>query len=483
MIISRSRSPALAVAVCTGGFASIGVEVLLLLGYQTVCGYIFERVGLIVSAFMVGSLAGAWCLRKRERTYTRVAVLDGLQAALALAVLASVALPIDCFWGETSAALIFAALNAAAGALVGAQFVLGAGLLGRQEGAGAKEVAAHLYSADYLGACLGALVTGVFMVPLVGLKLSCVFIACVKLGSAVFVWRCSFRRPDGPRTRGLPKSVEGRVLSLCLVAFVPAVLGFLIAFDRSNRWLRAAAFSPAYQWLLLAFAGWGIARAIGLKGGQIGLLLGGAVGWAERTGTALLRRSGITAGRWMNYVVFALVVFYPIFRCFFRIPYVFCRVCPHKCVFGWLRPYLVPAALVMNLERRYWCYHCCPIGTLHDCQTLARRKTTRLPAALVGLGFCFLAFAAVAYYAVWPEHGPGGAAALRVYDYFFAGAFELRPAVIVAAAGIFGLAFFYHRVFCEIVCPVGAFSKLALRIGQKLGGRRDSIQAKPVKAE
>ena len=87
-----------------------------------------------------------------------------------------------------------------------------------------------------------------------------------------------------------------------------------------------------------------------------------------------------------------LVIFFPIFRCYFKIPYLFCHVCPRQCAFGYLRPYLVPAALLMNIEKRFWCFHCCPIGPSFDCQARVSSKPLRLPRFVKTLPILVLIF-------------------------------------------------------------------------------------------
>ena len=114
----------------------------------------------------------------------------------------------------------------------------------------------------------------------------------------------------------------------------------------------------------------------------------------------------VRATRWVYFVAFSLVVFYPIFRCYFKIPYLFCHVCPGKCIFGFVRPYIVPAALIMNLEKRFWCYHACPIGTLFDCQGRVWRKSKRVPEPLRRVSIAVLVFTAIAYFKImWDLEG------------------------------------------------------------------------------
>jgi spermidine synthase len=77
--------------------------------------------------------------------------------------------------------VVFVLLAFGIAALVGAQFAAA----GRDEnGAGASE----LYTADFLGACLGALLASTLLIPLLGVTLVCELIGAVNLLAGVVVF-------------------------------------------------------------------------------------------------------------------------------------------------------------------------------------------------------------------------------------------------------------------------------------------------------
>ena len=160
--------------------------------------------------------------------------------------------------------------------------------------------------------------------------------------------------------------------------------------------------------------------------------------------------------------------FFSIFRCYFKVPYLFCHVCPRQCVFGYLRSYLVPAALIMNIEKRHWCFNLCPLGTLHDCQSRKGKQHFSLPKVASLLPIAILIFTAVSYFlvkihAVHPE-APG----IDWYNAFYANIFAVDRLVLLIAAALVMMAFFLKRPFCELLCPVGTFSKLVLKVEKML---------------
>jgi spermidine synthase len=78
------------------------------------------------------------------------------------------------------------ALVAIAGILGGLAFPLAASVA-LENRSGASTAAGGLYAADNLGACAGALVTGVLLVPILGVSGACLAVVGMKALSALFV--------------------------------------------------------------------------------------------------------------------------------------------------------------------------------------------------------------------------------------------------------------------------------------------------------
>jgi spermidine synthase len=471
-LVAGSADRAVPVALCASGLAGMGLEVVLLIAFQATYGYVYQQLGLIVTGFLVGAALGAaWSGRRRAAASTLMLRLDATLAAVAF-----VLIPVVLSLQATDSALVralappllFPLLNGVVGFLVGAQFPPAARLLF----VGVEETAGNLYAFDLLGACLGALAVSTFSVPLVGITGTCGLLGAVKLASAAALWMRRdlpvavewparddvpvlappFRRvPSGPALRAFGVAV-----------FVLIAIGMGIVVEQTSGMIYAFSFAPAYSWALVALLALGIvqamrATAMPARARSAGRALGQfAQGVYEVTRVRVLR--------WVYFFAFSLAVFYPIFRCYFRVPYLFCHVCPRKCVFGFVRPYLVPAALIMNLEKRYWCYHACPIGTLYDCQARVCTGSRRVPARLRVVAIAVLVFTAVAYFKVmWDlEHQPN--VVLDWYMFFYNNVFAVSAAVIAITAALIVLAGRLRRSFCETLCPVGAFSDLVVRL-------------------
>ena len=178
------------------GFAAAALEVVLLLGFQVLYGSLYRQVGLVVTAFMAGLAVGAWRVNRRlERKATAgfspIRLLLLLSCAIAgLAVLLPFILPqlgrLDALTGSALTGQgVVLLLTFLLAALVGGQFPL-AGATGSGE---AAVTAARLYSADLVGAALGALLVSTLLIPLLGVTTVCLLTAGLNLAAAAIAWR------------------------------------------------------------------------------------------------------------------------------------------------------------------------------------------------------------------------------------------------------------------------------------------------------
>lgn len=176
-------SPRLAVRTTVGlvGLAMMGLEIVLLLAFQALFGYVYYAVGLVVMAFMGGLAVGAGLASLVGEARVRWALLG----TLAGLVLYAGILPLALVPWLPVAHLSFAILTLGAGILGGLVFALAARLLARLPGIEVSSVAGSLYGADLVGGCIGAVVTGMLLVPVFGIPQTCRAMAVVGLASLV----------------------------------------------------------------------------------------------------------------------------------------------------------------------------------------------------------------------------------------------------------------------------------------------------------
>ncbi len=143
-----------ALAAGTGGFTLMTLEMLLLLGFQALRGYVYHELALVTAALMAGVALGGW--------RGPAARLGGLQAGLGAAPLALVA--VFQMLGSTGAEVVFPALALGCGWLGGRQYAASNGAFFAAGGKGAGAV----YAADLAGASLGAMALSAYLVPVFG---------------------------------------------------------------------------------------------------------------------------------------------------------------------------------------------------------------------------------------------------------------------------------------------------------------------------
>jgi len=202
VVVRTRRSPLVTVpfAIATTGFAGMTFDLVVIFAFQTLYGYVYQQIGLLIMAFMAGLSLGGWWMAHWLRgspagggqpTPLWPALLR-LEVAIVL-YLAAFPLTLWVLHRVTPEPGQFAwvrlallGLNAAAGFLVGLEFPL-ANALYLPATAGVGETAGILYAADLVGACLGAVAVSVALMPALGILETCAFLVILKLGSLALV--------------------------------------------------------------------------------------------------------------------------------------------------------------------------------------------------------------------------------------------------------------------------------------------------------
>ena len=166
---SAARLPALAMG--TGAFSLMVCEVVIILAFQVFYGYLYYRLSLIIAGLMLGMAIGTWAATHvlgRDHRHS-LALLHGGIAAYCLAfIFIAQFLAATSVKYSTAIELIFLLLAAAVGALVGFEFPI-ANKLYLEHHVGDPRKAGVIYGIDLAGSCAGALVAGVWMLPVLGI--------------------------------------------------------------------------------------------------------------------------------------------------------------------------------------------------------------------------------------------------------------------------------------------------------------------------
>ena len=191
--MNRPLKPALSWCIFSTGFAGMLFDLMLIFAFQVIFGYIFYWLGLLVTAFMGGVMAGGWwmSLHLKKRKSALPALLKAEYALIIFALL----LPWIFIWSgnllvyawfDYLLRAIFLLLSFVSGMLVGVEFPLAnkeyLGLSPRLSG-----TAGWLYSADLLGGWLGGMLGAVVLLPVMGLVETAMVIILVKLSSIIML--------------------------------------------------------------------------------------------------------------------------------------------------------------------------------------------------------------------------------------------------------------------------------------------------------
>jgi spermidine synthase len=194
----RAHRVVAGMCVAAMGFTLIALEILLLLGFQALFGYVYQQLAVVIAAFMAGMALGAWratrslaagpVLRAGDGSMLALRAVAILQFSAALAPILLYALLafFAGLQGETALWMVghiaFPLVALVGGLLGGYQFPLAsrvyfAGSRTRSPGV--------LYGLDLAGACVGAVVLSAFLFPLYGFLRSAILIAVVSLAPAL----------------------------------------------------------------------------------------------------------------------------------------------------------------------------------------------------------------------------------------------------------------------------------------------------------
>jgi spermidine synthase len=175
--------------VITTGFFGTAMSVLLILSFQTLYGYAYQWIGLLLAAFMAGLALGSGMMnRALGKIQNRIMTLVGLESFIALFCLLLI-LTLNFLFssgmqptGLWAVKIAFLLMSLISGFWVGLEFPLSGRIFAASE-EGVGRTAGILYASDLLGAWAGALLAGVVFIPVLGVLQTCGAIILLKLAS------------------------------------------------------------------------------------------------------------------------------------------------------------------------------------------------------------------------------------------------------------------------------------------------------------
>ncbi len=183
----KALKPTLLCACFVAGYSEMTLNVLLILAFQILYGYIYYKIAILITAYMIGLILGSWHITPFvERIRKPMRILMSIQGGLA--IYAVTLLGIIIFFhkapplSRTSYIMEvgFPFLTLVAGYLGGLHFPLANSiyLAGKKE---VGKVASLVYGMDLVGSSIGALSAGIILLPVLGISDTLYFIAAFNI--------------------------------------------------------------------------------------------------------------------------------------------------------------------------------------------------------------------------------------------------------------------------------------------------------------
>ena len=170
------RTRTLNFTVLSTGLFAMSIQIIVLFLFQSLLGYLFQWLAILTTSFMAGASLGAYYANKRIKVLSEYKILSAVEIALPL--ITAVFILLAC---RVSVRWLFSLVSISAGMLVGLElpmiyhiYVKTADPLKTVS----SKVAGRLYCLDLIGACLGALVAPLVLIPSCGI-LPTTFILCL----------------------------------------------------------------------------------------------------------------------------------------------------------------------------------------------------------------------------------------------------------------------------------------------------------------
>jgi spermidine synthase len=186
------------------GLTMIGLEILLLLAFQAVYGYVYHQLAIVIAGFMAGLAGGAWwgVRRARPNEMRLLAILQGVAALCPLllyALLMAVARLTQPAHLVLVSQVLFPALAVLCGLPGGFQFAVASRVYFAQPLARGRGIGS-LYGLDLAGSCIGAVVFSAYLIPVYGFLRTSLLMALVNVAPALAA-AASMRNPTSRAAR------------------------------------------------------------------------------------------------------------------------------------------------------------------------------------------------------------------------------------------------------------------------------------------
>lgn len=180
------NSNTLSIGIFCVGFTASSIEVILLISFQIIYGYVYQVTGIIITIFMAGLAAGSKYFEKIIK-YSDMRSFNKIQFYIAVysILLPIVLLLLNLF--KSNIALVhsvFYVLTFLIAFLTGVAFALATKI----EKGKTSSVVSRLYSVDLIGSAFGAMLVTTFLIPMVGIIMAAVIMGTLNFFAGIFTF-------------------------------------------------------------------------------------------------------------------------------------------------------------------------------------------------------------------------------------------------------------------------------------------------------
>jgi spermidine synthase len=176
-------------SIITTGFAGMMFDLMIIFTFQSIYGYVFSWIGILVASFMAGAACGALLITTilgRIINYFKYFKIIEFAIICFSIVFPIVFLVVPTYPGGSEVfflfKMLFLTLSFISGFLIGSQFPL-ANILYLKKSGNLSHTAGLLYASDLLGGWLAGILGAVVLLPVLGLNGTCLTVVLLKLTS------------------------------------------------------------------------------------------------------------------------------------------------------------------------------------------------------------------------------------------------------------------------------------------------------------
>jgi spermidine synthase len=184
VIIKYRTSFSGALLVFIAGFAGMSLETMAILYYQSVSGVLFQNIGILLMAFMIGLTIGATLINRlyHQRVSKNIFYIAGLGSVLLLGMISfSFGFAVRCDLLSGLAGTTFILFFT--GCLVSCIFAFASFYNVKVH----QDTISTLYSADLIGGCAGSLLSSLILIPVLGMSATGIIMGILSLSSLLLI--------------------------------------------------------------------------------------------------------------------------------------------------------------------------------------------------------------------------------------------------------------------------------------------------------